>query len=201
MDEYARHARYYDRLVGPFLKPIHQAIVAELTDARCGTVIDLCCGTGLLAGMAVSEGLTVTGVDLSPAMLEVARHKHPNVNFMGNDATALPFADDHFDAASISFALHEKPADIALGILAEARRVVRPGGLIVMADYRVTARAPLRGWLIDLVERLAGREHHQCYRRFMEHGGSDGFLEESDMKAILTATFMGGRVGLYSILI
>ncbi|MBU4192662.1 MAG: class I SAM-dependent methyltransferase, partial [Proteobacteria bacterium] len=77
MDEYARIAPLYDTVVGPFLRPVHAALVEALRAvAGDGPVVDLCCGTGVVAGMVARTGREAIGVDLSPAMLDRARARH-----------------------------------------------------------------------------------------------------------------------------
>lgn len=199
MDEYARFASLYDPIVGPFLRPIHRGMLAALSSRQSRKVIDICCGTGLMTGLASDAGLTPVGVDLSPAMLAVARRKHPHATFIDSDAASLFFADDAFDAATISFALHEKPEPIALAILGEAQRVVRPGGLILVADYRLPLpmQARLTGWSIGMVEWLAGREHYAHYRRFMDSGGIEFLLGQAGLVGLPAMTFMSGWAGLF----
>ncbi|OIQ50186.1 Malonyl-[acyl-carrier protein] O-methyltransferase [Pseudodesulfovibrio hydrargyri] len=199
MDEYGRIARLYDPLVGRPLRPIHRAM-AERLARTARTVLDLCCGTGLLAGQALERGLAVTGADLSPHMLAVARARRPGAEYILADASALPLPDDDFDGAAISFALHEKPLHTARAILAEARRVVRPGGPILIADYLPTG--PGQSWLtgraIRLVERLAGRGHHARFLEYMAGGGAVPLLAHAGLSARLERTFMDGWVGLYA---
>lgn len=165
MDDYNRISSLYDALIGPFLKPIHKAMLTVISAKQCHTVLDLCCGTGLVAGMVSDKGLKAVGVDLSPAMLKVARARRPAVTFIDGDASSLIFSDDEFDAVTISFGLHEKPAETGYAILAEARRVVRPDGVVLVADYRepVPMQSRLVGLGIAAVERIAGKEHYACF--------------------------------------
>jgi ubiquinone/menaquinone biosynthesis C-methylase UbiE len=199
MDEYRRIASLYDPLVARPLRPIHRAM-AERLARSAGTVLDLCCGTGLLSGQALDIGLAATGVDLSPHMLAVARAKRPGAKYILADASALPLPDNGFDGAAVSFALHEKPLETARAILAEARRVVRPGGPVLVADY--LPPGPGQSWLtgraIRLVERLAGRNHHARFLEYMASGGAVPLLAHAGLDASLTRTFMGGWVGLYA---
>ena len=199
MDEYARFAALYDPLVGPFLRPIHRAMIAAMESRRCHKIIDLCCGTGLLTGMAADAGYPPVGVDLSPTMLRVARRNHPGATFIDCDASALFFPDNEFDAATICFALHEKPADTARAILAEAVRVTRPGGLTLGADYRlpIPRQSRLTGLAIALVERLAGKAHFTHYRRYMDAGGSESFLAHAGFLGLPAMTFMHGWAALF----
>lgn len=200
MDEYARFARLYDPIVGPPLRPLHRAMVRELKRRGCGSVIDLCCGTGLFLGMAAESGLAAFGMDLSPDMLAVAREKYPSLNLIEGDATATPHPDNHFDAATISFGLHEKPDEIARAIFREALRLTRPGGVVLVADYRrPESGGLLSGWGIRLVERLAGRDHFTSFKAYMAQGGSEGFLKSEGVAFELVRTSMSGWAGLFAI--
>jgi SAM-dependent methyltransferase len=97
------------------------------------TVLDLCCGPGLLAGAAAARGAMATGLDFSPAMLDLARAAHPAVHFAEGDAEAMPFADASFDAVVSSFGIHHVPRpQRALG---EALRVLRPGGRLAVTTW------------------------------------------------------------------
>lgn len=199
MDEYRRAAGIYDALVGPFLKPVHTAIVSSLSSAGSQTVVDLCCGTGLLAGMIGDTGKNVVGVDISPAMLSVGRKHHPGVTFIDGDASSLPFSESKFDAATISFGLHEKSESIAMAILSEARRVVAPEGLILVADYRLPPAAKPK-WVaaaITLVERMAGRDHFDHFTQYMHAGGTEMFLQRAGLTCSAVNIHMYGWAGVY----
>jgi ubiquinone/menaquinone biosynthesis C-methylase UbiE len=200
MDEYGCIARLYDPLVGPALRPIHQAM-AGLAGAPGSALLDLCCGTGLLAGIGTQLGLDVTGVDLSPHMLAVAEAKRPGPAYLLADAAALPLPDNRFDAVAVSFALHEKPLHIAAAILGEARRVLKDDGRILVADY--LASGPGRGWFtgraIHLVERLAGQDHHACFRQYLAAGGAEPLFARAGLSGRMERTFLHGWVGLYAI--
>jgi arsenite methyltransferase len=95
-------------------------------------VLDACCGTGDLALAAQEAGGTVTGLDFSERMLERARHKSSTVEWVRGDAMALPFEDGSFDAA-VSTQVLEYVDDVPRA-LAEARRVLRPGGRLLVLD-------------------------------------------------------------------
>lgn len=200
MDEYARFANIYDPLIGPPLRPMHRAMVRELKQRGCDSVIDLCCGTGLFLGMADEAGHAVTGVDLSPDMLAVARKKYPAIDLREADAAATPFPDHAFDAATVSFGLHEKPAETARAIFREALRLTRPGGVVLVADYRLPSDGPrLAGWGIRLVERLAGRDHFIHFTAYMAGGGSEGFFKTEGVPFELVRRSMSGWAGLFAI--
>jgi ubiquinone/menaquinone biosynthesis C-methylase UbiE len=96
-------------------------------------VLDVGCGTG--AALAAAGEITgdVTGVDISPAMVERAREAVPGADLVVGDVAALPFEDATFDvvvSAFVVFFLDDPPAG-----LREWRRVLRPGGRIAMSTW------------------------------------------------------------------
>ncbi len=198
MDEYRRYATLYDHFVGPFLRPTYRDMVDILKTHGCYNFLDLCCGTGLFAGNARKAGLIPSGVDFSPSMLRVARANYPDIEFLQQDASNLPLETGSFDAATISFALHEKPRTTAFAIIREGARLVRRGGLLVVADYRhpTQRNARFKGWGIRCVERMAGREHHAHFQDYMKRGGTEGFLTETRLNATLHTTHMSGWAGI-----
>jgi ubiquinone/menaquinone biosynthesis C-methylase UbiE/uncharacterized membrane protein len=104
------------------------------------TILDIACGTGTQAIALAKRGHTVVGIDLSPDMLQRAKDKakkNPDLQlrFEVQDATKLSFETDSFDAATINFALHDMPEGIAIKVLKEAKRVVKPGGCIMISEH------------------------------------------------------------------
>ncbi len=111
-------------------------------------VLDVATGTGELAlelARRVSPGGEVVGSDFSEAMLARARVKPKpaggELRFEWGDALALPYEDDSFDAATVGFGLRNF-AEMSRG-LTEMRRVVRPGGRVVILEFTNPARPPL----------------------------------------------------------
>jgi demethylmenaquinone methyltransferase / 2-methoxy-6-polyprenyl-1,4-benzoquinol methylase len=89
-------------------------------------VLDSCSGTGDLALACARAGGRVTGLDFSERMLERARRKSGEIEWVRGDALALPFEDGSFDSATVGFGVRNL-ADLELG-LSELRRVLREGG-------------------------------------------------------------------------
>ncbi len=130
---YAQWALVYD---GPNpLVMVEEPVVRAGLDAwpRPGTVLDAACGTGRHAAYLAELGHTVTGLDLSPDMLAVARPRVPGARFVEAPLVPLPFEDGEFDAAVCALALSHV-ADPTEAI-AELARVVRPGGALIISDF------------------------------------------------------------------
>ena len=120
-------------------------------------VLDACCGTGDLALEAARAGGRVTGLDFSPAMLERARRKSNEIEWVRGDMTALPFADGSFDVVTVGFGIRNVP-DLDAG-LAELARVLRPGGRVACLEITRPRGAlrPFFGLWFDRVVPLLGR--------------------------------------------
>lgn len=120
-------------------------------------VLDACCGTGDLALEAQRAGGRVTGLDFSERMLERARRKSADVDWVHGDVLALPFPDGSFDAATVGFGIRNVE-DLEAG-LRELARVLRPGGRLACLEI-TRPRGALRPffslWFDGLVP-LAGK--------------------------------------------
>jgi demethylmenaquinone methyltransferase/2-methoxy-6-polyprenyl-1,4-benzoquinol methylase len=117
--------------------------VVRAVAARPGQVVlDLAAGTGTSSLPFTRAGAQVVSSDFSLGMLRAGRSKYPQLPFVAGDATALPFADDSFDAVTISFGLRNVvDVDAAL---AEMRRVTRPGGRLVVCEFSHPTWRPFR---------------------------------------------------------
>jgi ubiquinone/menaquinone biosynthesis C-methylase UbiE len=145
-------------------------------------VLDVGTGTGLVARVAAPEVRwtgSVTGVDVNPAMLEVAREAaafvHPPIEWAEGDAAALPFPDGSFDAVLSQLVLMFVPDRGAA--LREMRRVTAPGGRMAFSVLRGTEHNP--GWrpLIAALDRHAGKELGDMYRAIFALGDAAGLRE------------------------
>lgn len=96
-------------------------------------VLDVGAGTGVSTAELAGAGSYAVGSDISLGMLQAGRRARPGVPLLAGDALALPFADDTFDAVTISFALRNV-VDTAAA-LAELARVTRPGGRLVICEF------------------------------------------------------------------
>ena len=121
-------------------------------------VLDACCGTGDLAVAARKAGAGhVVGLDFSERMLERARRKAPDLEWIQGDVLALPFEDASFDAAVVGFGVRN--VEDLEGALKELRRVLRPGGRLGILEI-TTPRgvlAPFYRLWFDRIVPLLGR--------------------------------------------
>ncbi len=162
---YARFAPFYDLVTVPLQQLRREVVQASGCDRR-SRVLDVATGTGAQAHAFSAIAREVIGVDLSAAMLEVARRKRgvPNLTFSRADATALPFGAADFDVCCISFALHEMPETVRERALREMVRVTRPDGTVVVVDYALPAGALAR-WLVFHAVKLYERDLYADFVR------------------------------------
>lgn len=107
------------------------------------SVLDVGCGTGtlaILAKMEVGPAGVVHGIDASPEMIARARKKarkqRVDVTFENELAEALPFSDARFDVVTSTIMLHHLPRKVRLQALSEIRRVLKPGGRVIIVDFQ-----------------------------------------------------------------
>jgi SAM-dependent methyltransferase len=97
-------------------------------------VVDVGCGVGAMHRFLGGVG-SLHGVDVSAASIERARLENPDVEYTAADVIALPYEDGAFDVAFASGLVHHLPPDGRDAALAEMRRIVRPGGLLVAFEH------------------------------------------------------------------
>lgn len=125
-------AQASDQAIGPLL---------DAAEVRAGhRVLDLCCGQGNVSQVLAERGCDVTGADFSPAMLAIARQRVPAAAFVEADAQDLHFDDDTFDAVVSGFGICHVPDQPRA--LAEARRVLKPGGRLALSVWCGPDRSP-----------------------------------------------------------
>jgi demethylmenaquinone methyltransferase/2-methoxy-6-polyprenyl-1,4-benzoquinol methylase len=169
-------------------------------------VLDACCGTGDLALAARRRGGRVTGLDFSQPMLERARRKGPEIEWVCGDALALPFEDGAFDAATVGFGVRNLD-DLERG-LAELRRVLRVGGRVAILEITRPSGllAPFyRLWfdgLVPLLGKLLPGGSAYTYlpasvRRFPGPDELASLLRAGGFEDVRWRTFAGGIVALH----
>lgn len=109
-------------------------------------VLDMAAGTGTSSAAIAKTGAIVTAADFSPGMIAEGQRRHPHtpgLTFQLADATNLPFADNEFDAVTISFGLRNV-VDVPKA-LSEFYRVTKPGGRVVVCEFSTPPNPVVRG--------------------------------------------------------
>ena len=119
-----------------------RSVIAAIDPQPGERVLDLAAGTGTSSQPFADRGATVVPCDFSLGMLQVGKQARPHLPFTAGDGTRLPFADDTFDAVTISFGLRNIVDPLAG--LAELRRVTKPGGRLVVCEFSHPTWAPFR---------------------------------------------------------
>lgn len=120
---------------------LRDAVLAELGNDIGGPVLQIACVYGDFSQALASrlgDGGSLEVIDVAPIQLANLRRKLPldrRLRISQQDAGALHFPDASFDTTVLFFLLHEQPAHVRAATLAEAWRVTRPGGQLVIVDY------------------------------------------------------------------
>jgi demethylmenaquinone methyltransferase / 2-methoxy-6-polyprenyl-1,4-benzoquinol methylase len=128
-----------------------RAVLAAVDPRPGERILDLAAGTGTSSQPFAERGARVVPCDFSLGMLQVGKAARPQLPFTAGDGTRLPFADDTFDAVTISFGLRNI-VDPRAG-LAEMRRVTRPGGRLVVCEFSHPTWAPFRTVYLEYLMR------------------------------------------------
>ena len=119
-------------------------VLKEVNPKAGQTILDLAAGTGSSSIVFKLQGVKVIASDFSEGMLAVGRKRHPELEFVYADATALPFKNESVDAVTISFGLRNvvNPQKA----IKEMLRVLKPGGVVVICEFS-HVNAPIVGAL------------------------------------------------------
>lgn len=115
-------------------------------------VLDVACGSGVIAKYAAKRGASVTGVDLAPRMLQLAARLNPECIFREASVDSMPFEDGAFDALVCAFGIGHFPDPPAA--VAECARVVRVGGMCAFAWWDVPTKNQIHGVLLAALEEI-----------------------------------------------
>ncbi|MBA3453938.1 MAG: class I SAM-dependent methyltransferase [Deltaproteobacteria bacterium] len=127
------YERGFERAMLGHVASVRIWMAEQTKDSRA--VLDIGCGSGKLAGAMASVGVPdVWAIDASLYQLKIAAREYPALNLVHGLAESTPFDDGRFDAVGACFLFHELPTEAQNAVLAEVRRVLRPGGILVIAE-------------------------------------------------------------------
>jgi ubiquinone/menaquinone biosynthesis C-methylase UbiE len=157
--ELEQTAEAYEQLLVPIVFKEWARRLVDMAQLRAGQhVLDVACGTGILARTAaerVIPGGSVSGVDINPAMLAVARRIAPEIEWWEGSAGALPYEDEMFDAVVSQFGLMLFAAPETA--LREMLRVLKTNGRLAVAVFDALDNQPAYATLADVFERLVDK--------------------------------------------
>jgi ubiquinone/menaquinone biosynthesis C-methylase UbiE len=197
VDQFSRQAVYFAKLPGH--EEATQLLLRMAEIAAAHDVLDVACGAGSVACAAARVARQVTGIDLTPAMIEraaalQAEWRLSNVRWQVGDVSQLPCSADQFDVVLTRYSLHHflDPADV----LAEMVRVCKPSGRVAVADLVLP---PEKAANYDQMERLRDPSHvraltqAEVHRLLTDAGLIDlrwtGYFFELELSQLLQASF------------
>jgi SAM-dependent methyltransferase len=185
------------------LRPLYEAVLERLSPAPNPRLLDAGCGAGLFASMAAARGAEVSGLDAAPGLIEYARRRVPDAEFVVGDIGRLPFGDREFDAVvALNSLLYASDPPEALGELA---RVTASGASLLLT----WGCGPEQASCAELLDALraaipaAGRTPHQAsltltddrQRRAAMAGAGLEEIERRDIKFSWTFSDLDEAVG------
>ena len=183
--------------------------VLDAVDPQPGErVLDLAAGTGTSSQPFRDRGASVFPCDFSVGMLQVGKQNLPHLPFAAGDGTRLPFADQTFDAVTISFGLRNI-VDADAG-LREMLRVTRPGGRLVVCEFSSPTWSPFRTVYIEylmkalpsIARTVSSSPDAYVYlaesiRAWPDQQGLAEWIHESGWKRCQVRNLTGGIVALH----
>lgn len=157
-----KQSKHYDRDMGFFDRRLFGDSREWICGQATGDVLEVAIGTGLNLEHYPPD-VRLTGIELSPAMLQIARKRAADlprdVDLQEGNAHRLDFPDASFDTVVCTFSLCAIPDERQA--VAEMHRVLRPGGLLLLADHIASPNFIGRGvqWLAERVSVPLGGEH------------------------------------------
>lgn len=201
-DPYKRIAGVYDRVTEPMQSGVRGVALRLLPPEPDWSVLDVGCGTGTWLAPYLKAGCTVSGVDVSPAMLKQAEARlGATADLRLIEGGALPYEDGSFDLVLTSMVLHEVDASDRARFIDEMARVTKPDGRLLLIDFRIGS---LRGWkgpafrgISAVIERFSG--HYSGYRSFKATGGVPTLMTEAGLEVHQEKIVAGGNMAIFTV--
>lgn len=169
---------FYDKAIAPNQDGTFAIMRAMMKPNS--TIIDVGTGTGRFVFQAAAKYKTVVGIDLSSrninfANTELKKYDIPNISFLHANATEIKsHFPEKFDYSTISYVIHEMSFEMRLNVLKTLKEISNE---IIIGDYFVPQPKNQRGLSNRIAEFLAGFDHFNNYRNFVQHNGIYGLVE------------------------
>jgi len=201
-DPYKNIASFYDRVFEPLNRGLRALGMKMFPPKKGMHVLDIGCGTGIHLKLYQRAGCSVSGIDLSPSMLHIARNRlGESANLFLGDASLMPYQDGKFDLIIMSTVLHEMPSGVRDAVIDESTRTCKENGRILLIDFHPGPFQPLKGWInkgiILMAEIAAGREHFKNYRDFIARDGLTGLISIHGLSVDQEKIVAGGNIAMY----
>ncbi len=158
---WSSNPRDWAEIAEPENRELFETLLDEAGVGAGTRLLDIACGSGYAAALAAARGAEVTGVDIAPALLEIARERTPSGTFIEGEMDALPLPDARFDVVTsvngFQFALDPPTA------FAEATRVLKPRGKLAAATFAEP-------------ERNEGTALHLAMKALVDEPADDGYV-------------------------
>jgi SAM-dependent methyltransferase len=181
-EHWGRRPRDWAELAEPSNEPLFDEVLQRLGVGSGTRLLDIGCGSGYAAAMAAVLGARVTGIDITPDLIEIARERVPQGDFRVGGMDTLPFDDESFDAAAgfNAFQFADDPAHA----VREAGRVVKRGGLVAATTFAEPERNESTALHLALEPlRAAGPGRHVPYE-LSSPGGLELLLGSASLELV-----------------
>jgi ubiquinone/menaquinone biosynthesis C-methylase UbiE len=201
-DQYKNVSKGYDIIIEPMVRRLKSMGLEMYPVNKNTAVLDIGCGTGSLLYMYQQYTDNISGIDLSPAMIKVARKKlNEKADLITGSATKTEFQSLSFDLITCSLILHEVSDVVRIEILKEATRILHNNGRILLIDYHPGPIENFEGVYSKIIKKifefLAGGDHHKNYRHFIKNGGLPRLIAKAGLKIENQKIAGGGNFGIF----
>jgi ubiquinone/menaquinone biosynthesis C-methylase UbiE len=187
----------------PFLWRAKRRVCALIQELGKSRVLEVGCGSCVQGMMIAKKGITVTGIDLSDKLFPSPKSPRlpPSFSFFQADGRDLPFPNGRFDCVLTSMVLHEMDPPDRIPALREMIRVLGDDGTLLIMDFDFHLERD-RGYaalIIRIIERIAGKVHHQNFRNFLSVAGVPALLQKLDCTEWKRHPILRNRGGVFEL--
>jgi ubiquinone/menaquinone biosynthesis C-methylase UbiE len=185
----------YELLAWPMLRGVWRDVLDDVSRlaSQNASIVDLGCGPGTVLSRLARRrpDLSLTGVDIDPAMLKIASGRLPQARLLQSSIDAVPIEDQSADLVLSSMVFHHLPHEIKQAAFREARRITKPGGRFLLCDFS-TPTTTGGAWLVRWFGKLEGGVAQQGKGELLE-------IASAELAAIVPRWTRIGCVTMYEV--